>query len=128
MTGRPLSRFNRGQTVGTTTELCPPRREPFPEMNAVADVIADFRHSTELPYGRPGQLREAPIEWDERLALLSKPQELRKQFSPPPSKGNYGDQFVFALSSEWHNTVPLHVEWHGKSVQGVIQPVSIVGC
>jgi hypothetical protein len=101
--------------------------KPFPRMNPVTDVIADFRRLNGLAVPiAPGQLREAQIEWNERLAFLSQPQKLHKYFFPPPTEGNYSQQFAFALSAEWYNTIPMHVEWHGKAVQGVIQPVSMM--
>jgi len=98
---------------------------PVPELNPV-DAVADFRHITggAVPIS-PGQLERTQKEWRARIELLKRPQELHKQFSVPPG-GSYEDQFGFALNSEWYNTVPLHMEWHGKTVQGVIQPVSVI--
>ncbi len=67
-------------------------------------------------------LREEQKRWRE---LCRNRRKLRETLGPAPStESSPGHKSVFALLSQFGNTLPVHLEWRGKHAHAVIQPVT----
>jgi len=68
------------------------------------------------------ELRQEQKHWRE---LCRNRRKLREIFGPGPSGDDVpGHKEFFAVESQFGNTLPVHLEWHGKHARAIIQPLT----